>query len=140
MLMKPAYAPDVLAAALPSMARANLDLLASCTYFVAETRNGELVGCGGWTQQVPGTDFIEGNTAHIRHFATHPDWIGQGIGRALYETCEAQAIAGGILRFDCFASLNAEGFYAALGFERIERIEVAMPGVNFPGILMRRKF
>ena len=43
-LMKPAYAPDVLAAALPAMTRAHLDLLASGTYFVAQTETGELVG------------------------------------------------------------------------------------------------
>lgn len=138
-LMKSAYQPDVLAAALPSMTRSNPYLLASGTYFVAETQNGGLVSCGGWTRQVPGTEVIEGHTGHIRHFATHPDWIGQGIGRALYAACEAQAAATGIARFDCFASLNAEGFYAALGFERIGRIEIAMPGVDFPGILMRRK-
>lgn len=139
LLMKPAYPPDVLAAALPSMISANLDLLASGTYFVALSVTGEVVGCGGWTRQVPGTDVIEGNTGHIRHFATHPDWIGQGVGRALYTACEAQAAATGMVHFDCFASLNAEGFYATLGFERIEQIDIAMPHVDFPGILMRRE-
>jgi N-acetylglutamate synthase-like GNAT family acetyltransferase len=137
--MKPAYAPDVLAAALPFMTRANADLLASGTYFIAETESFELVGCGGWTPQTPGTDVIVDKIGHIRHFATHPDWNGQGIGRALYEACEAQAAAAGITGFDCFASLNAEGFYAALGFEPVERIEVAMPRVSFPATLMRRK-
>ena len=139
MLMRPAYAPDLLTAAQPSMTRANPDLLASGTYFVAETQNGGLVGCGGWTRQVPGMDVVEGNTGHIRHFATHPDWIGRGIGRALYQACETQAASVGITSFKCFASLNAEGFYAALGFERAERIEVAMPGASFPGVLMRRE-
>jgi GNAT superfamily N-acetyltransferase len=137
-LMEPPYTPDVLAAALPSMTRANVGLLASGSYFVAENKTGGLVGSGGWTRQVPGTGVVDGNAAHIRHFVTHPDWIGQGIGRALYKACETQARDAGIIGFDCFASLNAEGFYAALGFERVERIEVAMPGVNFPGILMRR--
>ena len=138
-LMAPAYDPDVLAAALVSMTTANADLLASGSYFVAKIATGELVGCGGWTRQVPGTGKITDNIGHIRHFATHPDWTGQGIGRALYAACEAQASAAGITEFDCFASLNAEGFYAALGFERVDRIEVTMPGVNFPSILMHRK-
>ncbi len=138
-LMAPAYDPDVLAAALVSMTTANADLLASGSYFVAETTTGELVGYGGWTPQVPATGEMTRNIGHIRHFATHPDWTGQGIGRALYAACEAQASAAGITEFDCFASLNAEGFYAALGFERVDRIEVTMPGVNFPSILMHRK-
>jgi N-acetylglutamate synthase-like GNAT family acetyltransferase len=109
------------------------------SYFVAETASGKLIGCGGWSRQLPGTGEISGNIGHIRHFATHSGWTGQGIGRALYDVCEAQASATGIAQFDCFASLNAEGFYAALGFERVDRIEVAMPGVSFPGILMRRE-
>lgn len=137
-LMKSAYTAGVLAAALPSMTRANPDLLASGTYFVAQTDTDELVGCGGWTRQAPGTAVVEGDIGHVRHFGTHPDWTGRGIGRALYEACEDQAAAAGIARFNCFASLNAEGFYAALGFERVGPIEVAMPDASFPGVLMRR--
>lgn len=138
LLMKPAYNPDVLEAALGSMATANANLLASGTYFVAESDPGRLVGCGGWTRQVPGTGEAVDNVGHIRHFATHPAWIGQGIGRTIYAACEAQASEAGVMQFDCFASLNAEGFYAALGFDRIGRIEVAMRDVKFPAVLMRR--
>lgn len=137
-LMRPAYDPDVLAMALRSMTSANAAFLASGTYHAAETTDGRLVGCGGWTREVPGTGEVVENIGHIRHFATHPDWTGQGIGRSLYEACEAQALQAGVTQLDCFASMNAEGFYAAIGFERIKRIEVPMPGIAFPGLLMRR--
>ena len=127
-LMAPAYAPDVLAAALLSMTTANADLLASGSYFVAEPATGELVGCGGWTPQVPGTGEIIDDIGHIRHFATHPDWTGQGIGRTLYATCEAQASAAGIIEFECFGSLNAED----------ETVKFSLYGKTLPGIDLHR--
>ncbi|OWK20382.1 hypothetical protein AJ88_30125 [Mesorhizobium amorphae CCBAU 01583] len=42
-------------------------------------------------------------------------------------------------RFECHASLNAEGFYSALGFRSMGRIEVRIgPGPMLPCILMER--
>lgn len=75
-LMRLAYDPDVLAMALRSTTSANAAFLASGTYHAAETTDGRLVGCGGWTREVPGTGEVVENIAHIRHFATHPDWTG----------------------------------------------------------------
>jgi ribosomal protein S18 acetylase RimI-like enzyme len=34
---------------------------------------------------------FDGHRAYLYHFAVHPDFRGLGIGRALLETCEAQA-------------------------------------------------
>ncbi len=100
---------------------------------------GEWLFCSGQVALDPGTGEVVKHIGHIRHFATHPDWTGQGIGRALYEACEVQASQVGVTQLDCFASLNAEGFYAAIGFVRIKPIEVPMPGIAFPGLLMRRR-
>jgi hypothetical protein len=36
------------------------------------------------------------------------------------------------------SSLNAEEFYASLGFERVRIISVAIGSHPFPGVLMRR--
>lgn len=62
------YDPGALAAALPSMSRANPKLLASGTYYVAEI-DGTAAGCGGWTMEKPGSDEIVAGVGHIRHFA-----------------------------------------------------------------------
>jgi N-acetylglutamate synthase-like GNAT family acetyltransferase len=76
---------------------------------------------------------------HIRHFAIHPSWIGQGVGRSIYSMCEEQARIAGMQRFECYANLNAEGFYAALGFRPVRRIEITMgPRARLPGVLMER--
>lgn len=138
-LMRPSYSAAMLADVLPLMTRANPALLASGTYYVAETVDGEIVGCGGWTREHPGTGVIEPGLGHIRHFATHPDWTKRGIGRAIYDRCEEDARASGIRRFQCYSSLNAEAFYAAVGFKAVKRIDVPMrEGLKLPAVLMER--
>ncbi len=138
-LMRSSYDAAVLAAALPMMIRAHPLLLASSTYYLVEFEGGRIVGCGGWTRERPGSGEVEAVLSHIRHFATHPDWIGRGIGRALYARCEEEARSAGVRRFECFASLNAEGFYGALGFESVRPLDVSMGSrVTFPAILMAR--
>ena len=140
LLMRAAYRDELLARTLPGMTRPNPALLASGNYYLAEPEPGLFAGCGGWSDVAPGSDRREPGIAHIRHFATHPDWTGRGVGRALYERCEADARAAGFTSFTCFASLNGEPFYRAVGFKTLRLIEVPMaPGVFFPSILMTRE-
>lgn len=121
------------------MTKANPSLLASGTYFIAETKTHATVGCGGWTHQKPGSGETATGMGHIRHFATDADWTGRGIGRTIYDCCERQARAAGMKSFECYASLNAEGFYAALGFTVVDRIELPMgDGLFLPSLHMRR--
>ena len=138
-LMGSGYDPATLSAVLPVITRANPKLLLSGTYYVAEATSLRIVGCGGWTHEQPGNGDIKPELGHIRHFATHPDWLGRTVGRSIYAVCEQAARSAGMRYFECYSSLNAEGFYAALGFETIRRIEVRM-GNNemLPSILMRR--
>src|SRR5271165_10835 len=125
-LMKLAYNDDILRRALPAIARANSKLLDSGTYYVARHSSGLVVGCGGWTAEKPGTTEINPGVGHIRHFAVDPRWIRQGIGRQIYQACETQARSNNIVIFDVFSSLNARSFYASLGFDEIEEINVAV--------------
>jgi N-acetylglutamate synthase-like GNAT family acetyltransferase len=140
LLMAPFYDPAVLAPALKLMTKAQMSLLASGTYYVAETPPGLLVGCGGWTLERPGTGLIEADLAHIRHFGTHPAWTNRGIGRAIYRRCEAAARSAGVTRFECYSALNAEGFYASLRFASIRRMEMELePNVALASVLMSRE-
>jgi GNAT superfamily N-acetyltransferase len=136
-LMAPDYDPAVLAATLPSMAKANPMLLASDTYYVMEAPGGRIVSCGGWTREEPGTRKIEDGIAHVRHFGTHVDWIRKGLGRAIFERCRREALAASVYSFRCFSSLGAEPFYASLGFHVVERTEITIGGgLKFPSITM----
>jgi N-acetylglutamate synthase-like GNAT family acetyltransferase len=138
-LMAPAYPAELMARALPLITRANPKLLGSGRYYLVEAETGEPAGCGGWSADPPDRREEDERRAHIRHYATHPDWTRRGVGRRLYERCEADARSAGFGVFECYASLNGEAFYAALGFRRLDLIETPMPGgVRFPAIRMER--
>jgi GNAT superfamily N-acetyltransferase len=135
------YPPGVLAAALPFMTRANPRLLRSGTYYLAEAADGTLAGCGGWTLERPGApdDPIDPALGHIRHFGTHPAWARRGIARSLLDRCIGEARAAGVKRLECYSTLGGEPFYRALGFTRVETMEVRMgEGALLPGIRMIR--
>ena len=138
-LMSPSYDGPNLGDALLLMTRANPALLASGRFHVAVSAEHGMVGCGGWSPERPGTTEVEPGLGHVRHFATMPEWIGQGIGRAIYGRCESQASAEGLARFECYSSYNAVGFYEALGFTRVRQIDVPLAEhLTLPGILMER--
>ena len=138
-LMRPAYG-EALSAVLDVMVRANPDLLASGSYYVAESERGCVVGAGGWTRERPGDGAVEPAHAHLRHFATHPRWCRRGVARRIYERCEVRARETGIRCLECYSSLNAVAFYAALGFETVAGIDVTMgEGRSLAGVLMRRR-
>jgi GNAT superfamily N-acetyltransferase len=138
-LMAAAYPAELLAKTLPSITRPNPGLLGSGRYYLVVAETGAPIGCGGWSDRPPGAPEPDPRRAHIRHFATHPDWTGRGVGRMIYERCEADARAAGFAAFEAYASLNGEAFYATLGFRRLGPIETPMPGgVLFPAVRMER--
>lgn len=136
-LMARDYSPEILVLALPLICQANPELLRSNTYYVAENSSGEIVGCGGWTPQRPGEGGVLDGLGHIRHFATHPTWTRQGIGRALVERCKADARTHGISRLECYSSLSARNFYAALDFQACGSINIQLSDeCVFPSVRM----
>lgn len=138
-LMAEAYDEAVLAPVLNLITQANESLLASGTYYVAEGKNGLVIGCGGWTlEKPPGADAITGSAGHLRHFGTHPAWIRRGVGRAIYRQCEAAAVEKNVSTLEVWSSLNSERFYAALGFRKVKVSSVEIGPNSFPSVLMRR--
>ena len=137
-LMAVAYDEAVLTPVLKLITQANTALLASGTYYVAESDDGLVVGCGGWTmEKPPGAPDATSSVGHIRHFGTSPFWTRRGIGRAIFCRCESSAKFAGVNELEVCSSLNAEKFYAALGFKRIKIISVAIGPNQFPSVLMR---
>src|SRR5262249_32656037 len=90
------YESNTLSRVLPIIGKANPTLLASGTYYLAERDPKNLVGCGGWSTARPGSDEIIEGEAHIRHFATHPEWTRRGVGAALLNRCFSDARLIGI--------------------------------------------
>lgn len=123
--------------ALPHIPRANRTLLASGTYYVAEIELGKLVGGGGWTIANPESGEIVDGEAHIRHFATHPEWVRQGVGTSLLSRCFRDARSLSMRQLHCFSTLNAERFYRASGFDMVREIDIPVESdLTLPGILM----
>ena len=134
------YEPDLLAKLLPLVTKANSQLLASGKFYVAQTQLGEFIGCGGWSWEQPGSDKIRQGEAHIRHFATHPNWLRRGVGRALLNRCVQDAKTAAVKVLECHSSLSAVDFYRASGFVVIRPIIMqSSPDVSTPGVLLRRE-
>ena len=133
------YAPDVLADALPLIARANPGLLVSGSYYLAEPEDGGApLAAGGWTAASPHQPEPAG-TGHVRHVVTHPQATRQGLAAAIMRHSCKEARAAGLRQLVALSTLTAVRFYEAMGFA-VEREEViAMtPEVSFPAVRMIR--
>ena len=132
-LLKADYPPSLLVTAIPLIARAQPRLVTSGSYFVAEDE-GQIIGAGGWT-----ADRADPARGNIRHVVTDDRRLREGIGRAIITRALDEAAAAGVTRMDCSATRTAVPFYAALGFESVGPVTVALaPGIDFPAIAMRR--
>jgi amino-acid N-acetyltransferase len=91
------------------LGKERVDLFGAVQEFrVAETDDGEVVGCGAL--HVMWEDLGE-----IRTLAVADDWLGAGVGHALLDTLEADARELGLTRLFC---LTFEvGFFGRHGFE-----------------------
>ena len=135
-LLTVSYGSKMLRLALPYRIKANPALLASGTYYVAETEPGLLVGGGGWTAEKPGSGETAAGEARVRHFAIHPEWTRRGIGASLLARCIRDARSLGMRKLHCF--LNAEPFYRASGFDTVGPLDVPLgPAITFPAVWMK---
>lgn len=133
------YERDILDRALPFMTKANPTLLASGAFYVAQSGKGELIGCGGWSLEAPGTAKVVRGEAHIRHFATHPGWTRRGVARSIMNRCYLDAKARDVSKLHCCSTFAAENFYESLGFKSVAATNIALDSeVSFPAILMQQ--
>jgi N-acetylglutamate synthase-like GNAT family acetyltransferase len=131
------YAPSIMVLAVPIIARARPELLASGRYFLAVDAAGKVVAAGGWSPGRPAGSGASPDTGQVRHVATDPDVARQGIGRRLMREALADAATAGMKKMDCLSTLTAVPFYAALGFRVLGPVGVPLgPGIVFPAVRM----
>ncbi len=123
------YTPQQIEAALRGTYGVDSQLIRDGTYFVAEMEGGhEMVGCGGWSRRRT----LFGGDAHgsrdaaeldprvdaakVRAFFIDPAHARKGIGKAILERCEAEAVAWGFSRIELIATLPGVRLYQALGY------------------------
>lgn len=125
-------------------------LIRDGTYFVAEAE-GQLVGCGGWSQRKTtyGSDRAKTapdplrdpatEPAMIRAFFIHPDYARRGIGRRIMELSEAGAAVAGFKTIEIVATLPGVPLYATFHYTSVERFEIALPnGATMPVERMKK--
>lgn len=137
-LLAPDYPPSLMVLAVPLIAKARPELLASGRYFLAIDADGRVLAAGGWSLSRPGGGQETAKaTGHVRHVATDPGATRRGIGRALMMAVMKDAAAAGLDRLDCLSTRTAVPFYAALGFRELYPTDVPLaPGIVFPAIRM----
>ena len=148
-LSKGYYTDSQIESALIYIFGVDTQLLEDKTYYVAETEEGTLIACGGWSkrQALFGGDQYKGqadpfldpakDAARIRAFFVHPDWARKGIGRSLIRLCEAAALADGFHSMELGATLPGVPLYISLGYENSPPIQVLMPnGEHLPIVKM----
>ncbi len=123
-------------------------LVADGTYLVLE-RDGEVVGCGGWSRRdklFTGSGDAAGDSrlldpatepAKVRAMFVRDDWTRRGLGRRILEECEAAARREGFRRLSLMATLPGVPLYRAYGFRPLEEVEITMPdGVTLACVSM----
>jgi len=138
-LLKADYPPSVLVTALPLIARAQPKLLASGTFWVAESR-GSILGAGGWTWAAPQGGPSPIHRAHVRHVVTDRDALRRGVGRAIMEQIDADARRAGARMLEAQSTLTAVPFYRALGFRELGPVVIQLrPGIELPAARMQNR-
>jgi len=132
------YPPSVMVLAVPIIALARPELLASGRYFLALDQQGLAVASGGWSLARPdGAAGAGVAIGHVRHVATDPDRTRQGIGRRLMREVMEDAARTGVRQLDCLSTITAVPFYTALGFRVLAPTDVQLaPGIVFPAVRM----
>ena len=138
------YSSEQMEAALGPVFGVDRQLIRDRTYFVAE-RDGDIVGCGGWSRRrsMYGSDAgrkaedapldPEKDPARMRAFFVHPKWARQGIARAIVNACENAIRDAGFRTIELAATLPGEPLYTSLGYTLVKRYEIPMKdGLRLP--------
>ncbi len=127
------------------------ELITDNTYFVVESENGEIVGCGGWSRrktlygasayaQSRDSELLdpEIDAAKIRAFFIHPDFARKGIGKMILEACEREAKSHGFKSAEMMATLPGVKLYAVCGYAMGEEVKVPV-GENVDILCIRMR-
>ena len=136
------YAPSVIEGALVHALGLDRQLIEDGTYFVAETADGSMVGCGGWSwrQKLCGSDHLPGESlgcgsavatdgqyAKIRAIYVHPGWARRGLGSLILKHVEGEAEAAGFRLLEMGSTLTGVPLYSLRGYRETERMGIALP-------------
>lgn len=114
-------------------------LIEDQTFFVAITKEGLIVGCGGWsfrntlyagpenTSKKSSKLNPSIDSARIRAMFVDPSQSGKGIGSLILSESEKAAKAYGFSRGTLGATLSGLSFYTAKGWNRVSEEQATLP-------------
>ncbi|MGH3506036.1 MAG: GNAT family N-acetyltransferase, partial [Nocardioidaceae bacterium] len=127
-----------------------IELIEDGTYFVIETTDDNLAGCGGWSRRrdLAGHDGSKGRSgqfldpavdaAEVRAMYTHPNFARRGVARLILELCESAAAQEGFSRLELMATISGYPLYLAYGFDPVERVNDSTGGAAVPLVKMSK--
>ncbi len=144
------YTSEQIEAALRSAFGMDTQLLRDRTFFVVE--DGQtIVACGGWSRRhtLFGSDARAdrdatpldpaSDAARIRAFFVLRPFARRGMGAAILQRCEQDAIAHGFTRFELMATLPGRRLYAARGYSERPAIQWPLGEDRFIAFVPMRK-
>jgi GNAT superfamily N-acetyltransferase len=132
------YAPAQIEAALRGAFGVDTALIRDGTYFVVES-GGTIVACGGWSRRrtLFGSDeraerdesWLDprAEAAKIRACFVDPAHARRGLGRAILERSEAEALAAGFHALELMATLPGVRLYEQCGYQAAAPISHPLP-------------
>jgi len=145
-----AYLDDAQIEASRAVMGIDTQLIEDGTYFVVETPDGDVAGCGGWSRRgtMYGNDHSPGrdaklldpaiDAARVRAMYTNPKYARRGVGRLVLQLCEAAAAAEGFQRLELVGTLAGEPLYTIYGFTPLERLDASLTDVPVPCVRMAK--
>jgi len=132
------YTPAQIEGALGTVLGLDTQLIRDHTYFIVETEDGKVAGCGGWSKRktlfgadrgpgrVPDLLDPQVDAAKVRAIFVHPDFARRGLGTFILAHVEAAAQAAGFRRFEMGSTLTGVPLYRLKGYVEVERIAVPL--------------
>ncbi len=145
------YTPAQIDGALGTVLGLDTQLISDSSYLVAETSEGVIAGCGGWSMRKTlfGSDhgpnredaFLDPavDAARIRAIFVHPDFARRGVGSLILKACEDAAADAGFRRFEMGSTLTGIPLYKLKGYTEIEMVYVPLKnGETLPVLRMSK--
>ena len=146
------YSPAQIEAALRGAFGVDSVLISDGTYFVVVTETDQIVACGGWSRRrtLFGSDaradrdesWLDPRTdaARIRAFFVDPAHARRGLGRALLERSETEALAAGFSSCELMGTLPGVRLYEKCGYVPGEAISHPVAeGVTIRFVPMKKR-
>jgi GNAT superfamily N-acetyltransferase len=147
------YTPAQIEGAIGNALGLDTQLVADCTYFIAEAPGADHpIACGGWSfrRTLFGSDGATrreselldpaNEAAKIRAIFVHPEFARRGVGSLILAHAEQAAVHAGFRRFEMGSTLTGVPLYTLKGYHPVERIEVPLPnGASLPVVKMTKK-